>query len=87
MVLLVSEICRLILGNFQSSSNEFLSLFDMFKIEIIGFLEEEMLFNTYNTLLKESKHLEECRIYINNGIQFSTSIHGKNLKKYLASDC
>jgi hypothetical protein len=49
-----------------------------------GFLEDEELFNTYNSFINECKHLEECHIYISRGIQFSTKIHGKDLKEYLS---
>lgn len=62
MIILVSEICRLILG----------------------FLEEEQLFESYNSFLKECKHLNECQLYIRKGIQFSTKIHGKTLRQFLS---
>ena len=62
MIILVSEICRLILG----------------------FLEEEQLFESYNSFLKECQFLNECQIYIRKGIQFSTKIHGKTLRQFLS---
>jgi hypothetical protein len=51
---------------------------------IPGFLEEELLFETYTTFLTECKHLEECRLYIDKGIQFSTKVHGKTLRQFLS---
>lgn len=51
---------------------------------MLGFMEDEELYKSYNVFLNECKHLEECRRYVNKGIQFSTSIHGKNLRQLLS---
>ena len=85
MILFLSEICRLILGSpFLSIS--FLKL--LFNLIFIykGFLEEEKFLQTYKVFLNESTYLEECRAYIENEVEFSKKIHGKNLKEYLITN-
>lgn len=54
---------------------------------ILGFLEDEQLFKTYETFLCECKYLEECRIYSEKGIKFQKSVHGKNLMEHLNQNC
>lgn len=53
---------------------------------ILNYLEEESLLKTYQTFLNECKHLEECKLYLNRGIQVPKTIHGKNLIDYLVID-
>jgi hypothetical protein len=44
------------------------------------------LFKTYDSFLNECKYLEECKLYINRGIQVPKTIHGKKLTDYLVID-
>ena len=48
-----------------------------------GYLEEENLNGTYELFLNECKYLNECKQYLNSGIDFKKTIHGRTLKQYL----
>lgn len=50
------------------------------------YLEEENLIKTYDSFLNECKYLEECKLYINRGIQVPRTIHGKKLIDFLVID-
>ena len=49
----------------------------------VGYLKEEGCIASYRTFLKEMKHLEEYRTLMATGLEYPTSICGKNLKTML----
>ncbi len=55
----------------------------MFKIIFKDYLDEEKYPKTYDTFLNECRYLEECKIYLKQGISLPRTIHGKKLTEYL----
>jgi len=50
---------------------------------VLNYLDEEKYSNTYESFLNECRYLEECKIYLKQGISLPKTIHGKKLNEFL----